>query len=437
MPRNLLPSRMKSTLAAFSLLAVTTGVLARETVFVSKNNDQIPVAASKKGLQVQMTDDALALGVKHASRNFNLGQVIDPAGAADSLPWTMDGRTFHFRREAIESHDRAIKPLSDAGIQVTLIILNYRSKDPAVSAIMRPTQSRAVSASPIDAFNVGDAEGAAWFRATMQFVADRYSANDASHGRVVGYIIGNEVNSHFAWYDLGNTGVEALAENYERAVRLAHAAVRKASAHARVYISLDRQWMTAASVEPLLSCPGRQLLEAFARRARAGGDFDWHLAFHPYPENMRDPRTWLDRGVRLDFETEWITPRNLELLPAYMRRPEMLYQGRSRRIILSEQGFNTPDCEEGERWQAAGFCYVWTKLQRLDGIDCYILHRHVDHPHEGGLKLGLWTNKPGGTTPDRKKLFYEVFRACDTPEWEKAFAPFLKEIGIKSWGEIK
>ena len=114
--------------------------------------------------------------------------------------------------------------------------------------------------------------------------------------------------------------MEALAENYERAVRLAHAAVRQASAHARVYISLDRQWMTAAFVEPLRSCTARALLDAFARRARAGGDFDWHLAFHPYPENIRDPRTWQDRGVRHDFETATITPSNLELLPTCAAR---------------------------------------------------------------------------------------------------------------------
>lgn len=419
------------------LMLWTSDAFAQTPAIISKNHDPIPEAASRKGLQVQMTADAIALGVKHASQNFDLGKLIDPAASPDSLPWAMEGRTFHFRRSVMEGHDRAIKPLSDAGIQVTLILLNYRSKDAAVSRIMRPASSRAVSASPIDAFNVGDPEGAAWLRAAVEFIADRYSANETSHGRVVGYIIGNEVNSHFAWYDLGDVRVEALAENYERAVRLAHAAVRRASAHARVYLSLDRQWMTAAFVEPLRACTSRALLDEFARRARAGGDFDWHLAFHPYPQNIRDPRAWLDRGVRFDFETEWITPRNLELLPAYMRRPEMLYRGQPRRIILSEQGFNMPDCEEGERWQAAGFCYTWSKLERIEGIDSYILHRHVDHPHEGGLKLGLWTNKPGSTAPDRKKLFYEVFRACDTAGREKAFAPYLRDVGVRNWDEVK
>ena len=43
---------------------------------ISKNRDAYPHASSKKGLQVQMVDDALALGVKHAALNFNLGNMV-------------------------------------------------------------------------------------------------------------------------------------------------------------------------------------------------------------------------------------------------------------------------------------------------------------------------------------------------------------------------
>ena len=38
----------------------------------SRYNESYPATASKKGLQVEMVDDALALGVKHAALNFNL-----------------------------------------------------------------------------------------------------------------------------------------------------------------------------------------------------------------------------------------------------------------------------------------------------------------------------------------------------------------------------
>ena len=44
------------------------------------NPEPYPQPSSKKGLQVQMVDDAIALGIRHAALNFNLAQLIDPRG---------------------------------------------------------------------------------------------------------------------------------------------------------------------------------------------------------------------------------------------------------------------------------------------------------------------------------------------------------------------
>jgi hypothetical protein len=119
--------------------------------------------------------------------------------------------------------------------------------------------------------------------------------------------------------------------------------------------------------------------------------------------------------------TPRITFKNIELLPGYLRRPELVFHGQPRRIILSEQGFHTPKGEDGEIIQAAAYCYAYKKIERLDGIDAFILHRHVDNAHEGGLFLGLRGNQPKGGDPQPKKKIYDCFRAADTREWEKAF----------------
>lgn len=394
----------------------------------AQNQDPFPTARSKKGLQVQMVDDAIALGVQHAALNCDLAAFMDPRSSSGSIPWVSGGRTFHFQREVVERHDRQIQPLSEAGIHVTLILLSCRSTDAEIEKIIRPASARANTQSPIYGFNVESSEGLAWYRAAVEFLAHRYSSNDKSHGRVVGYIVGNEVNSHYGWYETGDASTEELAIQYERAVRVAHTAIRLASAQARVYLSLDHHWTDRAFQDPLRACAGRELLDSFAKQARAGGDYDWHLAYHPYPAKLGEPRTWLDGGLRDDADTRLITPKNLEVLPKYLQKPELLYQDQPRRIILSEQGFHSPDGPEGERWQAAGFCYTWAKVQQLAGIDAFILHRHVDHPKEGGLHLGLWTSKPNSVAPDRQKLIYEVFRACDTPDWEKVAAPYFDEF---------
>jgi hypothetical protein len=116
----------------------------------------------------------------------------------------------------------------------------------------------------------------------------------------------------------------------------------------------------------------------------------------------------------------------------------LLHHGQPRRVILSEQGFDTPKTPDGERVQAAAFCYAWKLIEQQDGIDAFILHRHVDHAKEGGLLLGLWTHKAGSIAdPDRKKMIYECFRLADTPQWREAFQFALPIVGLKRWEDAK
>jgi hypothetical protein len=393
-----------------------------------------PLGAGLKGLQVQMIDDALALGIKHAALNVSLTSLIDLDARADSFRWQSDGRTFYFSRPAVESIP--VLSLSRVGVRVYLILLSTVTADTRLSRIVRPAAAREAP-NGITGFNVSDPEGERYFKACLDFLADRFSRKEAPFGRVDGYIIGNELNSHYDWYNVGPATTSQVAAAYLRAVRIAHAAVRRSSADARVYISLEHHWTARNSRDPLRACPGRDLLDELNRLSKAQGDFDWHVAFHPYPENLRDPRTWRDKTALPRADTPKITFKNLEQLTQYLRRPEMLCQGRPRRVILSEQGFDTPATPQGQAVQAAGFCYAWVKVSRLTGIDAFILHRHVDNAQEGGLNLGLWTRQPGtDATPSAKKRIYEVFRAAGTPEWESAFRFALPIIGIKSWDEV-
>lgn len=403
---------------------------------VSRCTDPIPPPATIKGLQVQMVDDAIALGVKQATLNVNLAQIVDADEKPDSYRWDVDGKPCFFRRAMVDAIP--VKPLSDAGIQVTLILLNYQSADPRIDLRLRHPLAQINSPNHVVAFNTASPEGIAQLRACAEFLADHFSGQQTPHGRVVAYIVGNEINSYYYWYNLGPAPMEFVAAEYSRALRIVHAAIRKTSAHARVYISLDHQWAKSFDGNRFQTSGGKQLLDQLTRLSRLGGDIDWHLAHHPYPENMFDPRSWLDRSAAASPDAPWITYKNLEQLPAYLRRPEMLYHGSPRRITLSEQGFHSPDTSNGELWQAAGFCYAYARTRQLDGIDAFILHRHVDYQHEGGLYLGLWTRRFGTVfEPATKKQLYEVFRLADTPEWDKAFKFALPVIGIDSWDELK
>jgi hypothetical protein len=408
------------------------------SIFAAPNPEPYPQPASKKGLQVQMVDDALALGIKHAGLNCHLASFVDLEPQPDSLRWSFDGQDYFFKKAAVERLDAQVQPLSHAGVVVSLILLNYENGDEALNTIfLHPKYDRAAKTNRMSAFNVVTPEGVRWLHAATAFLAQRYSEPGGSYGRVWNYIVGNEVNSHWWWNNMGRATAAEVASDYERAVRIVHDAVRTASENARVFLSLEHHWaMRYAAGEADQSCPGRELLETFARLARERGDFDWHLAYHPYPEDLGEPCFWRDKTALPAEDSPRITFKNLEILPRFLARPELQYAGQARRIILSEQGFHCPDRPEGERDQAAAYCAAWWKVAHLDGIDAFILHRHVDHAHEG-LNLGLWTHAPDTiSTPERHRQMYEVFRLADTPEWEKAFAFALPVIGIQRWEEL-
>ena len=391
-----------------------------------------PQPDSKKGLQVQMVDDALALGIRHAALNVNLTALVDLDGGDDALAWRHGGERFWLRRAPIEALDAQVAPLGRAGVVVSAILLACQSGDPARDRLV--VHSRCTQRAPngIAAFATDSDAGRRWLAAATAFLAARYSGK-AEHGRIWNWIVGNEVNSHWWWYHLGKADLADVVDAYESAVRIVHGAVREHSRNGRVFVSLEHHWnQRYAAGDAQQAVPGRALLEAFAAKVRARGDFDWHDAFHPYPDDLFECRFWRDTPAPAADDAHRVTFRNLQVLARFLDRPELQWRGAPRRVILSEQGFHCRDGDDGERDQAAAFALAWSIVQRSPGIDALILHRHVDHAHEGGLRLGLWTRKADSVcTPERRRRMAEVFAACDTAAWPACAAFAVPVLGIE------
>jgi len=396
------------------------------SISYAQNTEPFPSVPNQKGLQVQMNDDALALGIHHAGINVNLTALLD----LKSKPETSE---FVFNQNYLKSLDRQIKPLSDKGVLVYAILLAYPSKDPARDAIALHPGHRKDYKFSVGGFNTTNR----FLEAVITMLAERWSGSHPENGRVWGWIIGNEANSHFLWYNQGLVPLETAASEYEKAFRIAHMAIRKHSQHARTYLSSDHHWASSMhNVSAQEATPGRDFLDTFARLVRERGDFDWHVAWHPYPEDLNNPRAWADKSITTDDNTNKVTFKNLQVLAQHLAKPELLFQGQPRRIILSEQGFQTLLTPDGEQLQAAAFAYAWEKIQSLPTVDAFIYHRHVDHAHEGGLRLGLWRNAPNSIAdPHSKKLIYQLFQKAGTPEWRAAADALLPITGLKAWNE--
>ncbi len=399
----------------------------------SKYTEPYPQAPSKKGLQVEIVPDALELGVKHAALNVDLCRVVAPGNPRSKDQWRFGSETFSFNSDYLAQLDASIKVLSDAGVLVNLIILAYQSAQPEINRLMLHPDYDSNAPNRLGAFNTSTADGSRWFTASLAFLAERWSRPQQDKGRVVGYIIGNEVNSHWWWSNMGKVSMESFVQDYHRTVRTVHQAIRSQSSWARIYLSLEHHWSIAyPPAEPEQAFPGRPFLDRFAELAKNGGDFDWHLAYHPYPESLFDPAFWEDESATPHFDTPRITFKNLDVITKYLAQERFKFQGQPRRITLSEQGFHTPKGPNGQALQAAAYCYAYKKVEALPAIDAFILHRHVDHPHEGGLHLGLRDYFPDRSDRPKKRI-YDCFKRADTDEWEEAFQFALPIIGIDEW----
>ncbi|WP_307376730.1 DUF5722 domain-containing protein [Microbacterium sp. W4I20] len=411
--------------------------------YPAENEFEFPAPATKKGLQVQLTDDADELGVGHAAINIALDEAIQTDASNDAIAFEHDGETYHFNKKYMTDLDQTIKPLSDNGMVVNAILIAYDneySNPGAADLIIHPDAARGASGAVVYAFNTVD-ENSRFFRGTMAFLADRYTREDQAHGRVVGWIVGNEVNTGWIWQNMGEKSINRYVDDYERAVRWVDTTVRNEYAQARTYISLDHYWtISNDGAEPTRYYQGRDVLDRMNAVSAEGGQYGWNVAYHPYPENLGNPATWNDQTAIDSVDTPRVTFKNLHILGQYLLQDELTYEGDQRRIILSEQGFHAPGNDEANAdLQAAAYAYGYYRAVSTPGIDSFILHRHVDHKLEGGLRLGLWTwddDRPEPSSPGTQRRIYDVFKYIDTPESREHTGFALPIIGAQSWEEL-
>jgi uncharacterized ParB-like nuclease family protein len=402
-----------------------------------------PQGWDKKGISaVQMTDDAETLGASSSAVNVAVNQImlakdLDPA---DTITFWSDGQPYYFSKAAVTSLDAQLSVLTRDRIYPYLILL-ITPGDPANSAGPELRFPGADPSANIDAFNTQTATGVAYVTAAARFLASRYLRADARYGQAAGFIVGNEVDSAWIWQNMGQQTLSGFLEYYARAVRIFYQAARLEYARPRVYISLDHEWSVPYETgQPLEYYPGKDVVDGLAALTRAEGDFPWDIAYHPYPQNLADPAFWNDTQATDSPDTQLITFKNLQVLPQYLRQPSVTYAGQPRRVILSEQGFNTPDdSEQSQLLQAAAFAYAYYKVRFLSGIDAFLYYRHVDNQGEGGLRLGLWTwdpNVPEAGAPGTPKYIYNVYRYIDTSRSLRVTNFALPIIGIKSWSQV-
>lgn len=375
------------------------------------------------------------LGIAAATVNIVLNHLFSTTPREGFSPTQFAGKTYFVNDGEIERFDKLFAETSKRKIVVSAIILIGQAGDAAPGSFRRLIAHPDADPSGIFAMpNVSDEDGLEAYAMALNFLAQRYSRPDSKFGRIHHWIMHNEVNAGWVWTNAGEKTPLLYMDLYHKSMRLMHLIARQYDPHAQVFISLEHHWQSPNS----RIYAGRELLELLGDFSKAEGNFDWALAYHPYPQNLFKPRVWEDNEVKFSFDTPKFTFKNLEVLDAWMKQPRMMYSGKPRTVHLTEQGLNSPDySQKSLQDQAAGMAYTWQKLSGLSTIGVFHYHNWVDNRGEGGLRIGLRRFPDDKEEPLGKKPIWFVYQALETDKEETAIAFAKPIIGIQDWDEVK
>lgn len=377
--------------------------------------------------------DLEALDISSVTVNIVLQSLLSATNKPNHTAFEWQDTTYYSNDQIFARHDATMLEAAKNNATVSLVLLlgnPARTRSPEVEIMGHPdAHAEGVYSMP----NMDNREAVNMYGAALHLLARRYSREDGKYGRVHDYIVHNEVDAGWTWTNCGEKPLSYYLDFYHRSCRLVDLIAREQDPHARSFISLTHHWAITVNER---FYPSRDVIEEFVRWTAAEGDFPWALAYHPYPQSLRQPRTWEDNLATMSFDTERITPHNIEVIDAWMKRPEMRDRnGHTRPVHLSENGFNSPNySEKSLREQAAGMAYVWEKMKPLETVEVWHYHNWIDNRKEGGLRIGL-RKFPDHAQPYQKKPIWYLYQALGTPREAETLAPYLPVVGLSNWQE--
>jgi hypothetical protein len=394
--------------------------------------------AGKKGLggcvnsdvQRQDLDD---LGITSATVNVPLTAYMRVRQDGYSIEHRYGGKSFYFDRNHIDDLDATLRGCAGRNIVVAAIVLVQPAAhcpDPEIGRLLQhPDFSGGFYTMP----DMTTPESVQAYAAALDFLADRYCRADRLYGRIHHWIMHNEADAGVEWTNMGDARqMMTYTDAYMKSMRMCYNIARRYDPHTEVFGSFTHSWTKAAGSY----YASLEMLHAFNSYCRAEGDFRWALAYHCYPQDLNEPKTWNDAEATYSTATPLITFKNLEVLDRWAKQSENKYMGTEKRTVwLSENGFNSRTYSDADlREQAAGFAWGWTKVNALDGIDAMQWHNWADSEEEFGLRIGL--RKFGSFGFERKEVWF-AYQAAGTDDEGDFFSKYLPVIGIADWNIIK
>ncbi len=273
------------------------------------------------------------------------------------------------------------------------------------------------------------------YAAALDFLASRYCQTGSPYGRIHHWIMHNEVDAGLDWTNMGVKPITIYTDTYLKSMRMCYNIARQYDPNTEVFASFTHSWTEAASD----SYASRDMLDLLRKFGTAEGDFQWAVAYHPYPQDLNDAKTWNDNKASFNMNTKLVTFKNLEVLSAWAKNRKISTRRRS------SVRYGSPKTEPIR--EPMRTCILKNRppvslmpgksLKKLDGIDAMQWHNWIDHPEEYGLRIGLRKFPNDPDDPMGRKLVWYAYQAAGTSTEDAVFEPYKAVIGIDNWNIIQ
>jgi len=412
---------------------------------VSEFTDPYPVRAMKAIGGRALDEDLDELGFSQSCSGENQAELMVSEASENTIEFDYDGVTYHFRKDAVEAGDQMMQRLWKRGIITVCrhkngsFLVGDKADQKIVDIIQHPGYDYDFPSAYMGAYNLRTEAGFNHFCAFIDFLLSRYTRPDHKYGWMTSFEMGNEVTSQYVWQNAGEMTCAEFMYEYTEVLRIGWLLAMKHWSNFRVYTSFD-QYFCGRHVpsEPKRYYGMKESIDEIQKNCDRDGNFPWGVGYHPYPENRSYPDFWNDREPNWTFETRRITFKNMEVMPAYLSQPHLLYKGQLRRIILPEQGFNSrTDAPYTLKQAKYGYVLAYQKMKKMGNVDLFLHHNYVDGPWEFGLNLGIrycdgYDDNNREIIAARKPIC-EAIAAMDTDKEEAMVAEARAYIGEEIW----
>ena len=394
--------------------------------------------------------------------------------SADTEQFDFNGKTYYFNKAAVERLDSRVIEYRKMGVNVVGICVSFVSSEK--SAYYPRALKYIDDARWTNGFNTSTEAGRDYFVAAMEFLAKRYSSGE--HGIICNYVIGNEIDYAFDWYEIepniskngkalpargsnmdlrdGETEYrsqfDTFMEEYSRTLRLANLAVKKYSDDINVGVSFSKEWTISKAESGNFKKTKKKQYDSYSPReildwlnyfSKKSGDYDWTLTPHNYPItscNAAAYETGLTSNkvvITGDPDTSpMITLNNLEVLQLYLNKSVNKFNGSVREVYFTENGSSSGTSAgkqpvKNQKEQAAAIAQYYYRAASLPSVKAIIYYKIKDRESEGATayKMGLIDTK------GNKKLSYNVWKYIDTNKSFSTANKYLKNISFLKNGK--